>query len=257
MTLDARVGSFRSVALGGEPITAVFFDFAGTLFSDRALRGVHLVQLQFVAAAAGVDASDDALRAAYRRGMGEAYRAVATQPAYQHRVLFGLAFEAMAVALGGEIDEDTAQEAVDRQYRATIDGAVLRPDCRATLSALRSASIDVQIVSNIDDEQLDPMLDRLDLRDVIDGVTSSEQAGSCKPDPLIFRIALDKAGVAPAQGLFVGDSLRHDVQGPASMGMRTAWLAPDSAADPGDVRPDRIIHALAEVLEIVGAAVPR
>lgn len=235
-----------------DPIAAVFFDFAGTLFSDSDLRDAHLRQLRFVASAAGVEASDAELRTAYVQGMGEAYRAVATRPAYQHRALFAGAFIAMATALGGEITECTAQEAVDRQYRATIDEAVLRPGCHSTLAALRRASLHVQIVSNIDDEQLDPMLDRLGLCDVIDAVTSSEQAGSCKPDAAIYRCALEKAGIDASLGLFVGDSLRHDVVGPASVGMRTAWLAPHGVTDSDGAHPDRVIHEIAEVLDIVG-----
>jgi HAD superfamily hydrolase (TIGR01509 family) len=238
------------------PVDAVFFDFAGTLFNDRDLRDVHLHQLRFVAAAADVPASDDRLRAAYREGMSVAYRKVATRPSYRHRALFGAAFTAMADALGGTIDDATAQEAVDRQYRATIDASVLRPDCLGTFEALRAASIHVQIVSNIDDEQLDPMLDRLGLSDAIDAATSSQEAGSCKPDPAIYWMALAKAGIEPSQGLFVGDSVRHDVEGPASIGMRTAWFAP-AGADPGDVHPDVLIHALGDVLDIVGVGVRR
>ena len=231
-----------------EAIDAVLFDFAGTLFDDRALRDVHLRQLRFVADAVHVEASDDELRTAYRQGMGVAYRSVANGPSYAHRALFGGAFLAMAAALGGAIDEATAQEAVSRQYRATIEEATLRPDCLATLHALRGSSIHVQIVSNIDDEQLEPMLDRLGLRDAIDAATSSERAGSCKPDPAIYRLALRTAGVEPERALFVGDSLGHDVTGPRSLGMRTAWLAPRA-------RPDHIIHALAEVLDLVGIGV--
>ena len=57
---------------------AVLFDFAGTLFSDRALRDVHLEQLRFVATAAGAphDLDAAALRAAYRHGMGVSGRAL-------------------------------------------------------------------------------------------------------------------------------------------------------------------------------------
>ena len=80
---------------------------------------------------------------------------------------------------------------------------------------------------------------------MIDAWTSSEQAGSCKPDPAIYRIALTKAGVEPEQALFVGDSIHHDVEGPAALGMRTAWLAPREGADPGGARPDAVITALA------------
>jgi FMN phosphatase YigB (HAD superfamily) len=117
------------------------------------------------------------------------------------------------------------------------------------------------VVSNIDDEQLEPMLDRLGLRGVIDAATSSEAARSCKPDPGIYRTALAKAGCEPAQVLFVGDSLRHDVEGPAVMGMRSAWLAidapagrgSDARAGRGEAHPDFVIEALGEVLGIVGA----
>jgi HAD superfamily hydrolase (TIGR01509 family) len=234
-----------------DPIAAVCFDFAGTLFSDRDLRDIHLRQLRFVAAAAGVEAADDRLRAAYRTGMGVAYRSVASRSPYTHRELFGAAFVATAEALDGEIDEATAQAAVTRQYRATIEHAVLRPGCRDTLLGLRRASVHVQIVSNIDDEQLEPMLDRLGLHPLVDAVTSSDAAGVCKPNPAIYRLALAKANVEPGQGLFVGDSLHHDVAGPAAIGMQTAWLAPKADADPGAVHPDTVIHALPDVLEIV------
>src|SRR5688572_7261941 len=119
-------------------IDAVCFDFAGTLFNDRDLRKVHLQQLQFVAAAAGFDSvSDQELRAAYRQGMGMSFRAIGARTSYLHRELFGGAFAGMAQVLGGQIDEATVHEAVDRQYRATIDHAALRPDARATLEQLR------------------------------------------------------------------------------------------------------------------------
>ncbi len=232
---------------------AVLFDFAGTLFDDRALRDVHLRQLRFVAREAGVEVTDEELRAAYRQGMEVAYRAVAMEAFYLHRTLFGAAFAATAVALGGTIDAATAAEAVDRQYRATIEEAVLRPDCLETLATLKQSSIHVQIVSNIDDEQFEPMLERLDLFRVIDAWTSSEQAHSCKPDPVIYRLAVTKAGVPPEQALFVGDSIRHDVEGPAVLGMCTAWLAPREGADFGSARPDAVITALAEVLDLAGA----
>jgi putative hydrolase of the HAD superfamily len=240
------------------PTAAVFFDFAGTLFSDRALRDAHLAQLRFVAEAVGVTVADDELRSAYRQGMGVAYRSVASRPSYQHRELFGAAFAAMATVLGGSLDDAHVGTAVDRQYLATIEHAVLRPDCLEALMALRQSGLHVQIVSNIDDEQLHGLVERLGLRPVLDAWTSSEEAGSCKPDPGIYRWALTKAGCRPADVLFVGDSLGHDVEGPAAMGMRTAWMVDAGAdSDPGDVRPDFVVHHLAEVTDLVGVEVGR
>jgi HAD superfamily hydrolase (TIGR01509 family) len=230
---------------------AVCFDFAGTLFDDRDLRSVHLQQLRFVADAAGAPAaSDQEVRAAYRQGMGASFRALGGRTSYLHRELFGGAFVGMAAALGGTIDEATAQEAVDRQYRATIDHAVLRPDALATLEALRALGCHVQIVSNIDEEQLAPMVERFGLGELVDVAISSEAAGFCKPDRRIFELALANAGAAPARTLFVGDSPGHDVAGPAALGIRTAWLDAARKGDPGPVRPDHTIHSLSQVPDL-------
>jgi HAD superfamily hydrolase (TIGR01509 family) len=233
-------------------IDAVCFDFAGTLFNDRDLRKVHLQQLQFVAAAAGFEsASDRELRAAYRQGMGMSFRAIGARTSYLHRELFGGAFAGMAQVLGGAIDTATVHEAVDRQYRATIDHAALRPDATATLSALRELGCHLQIVSNIDEEQLVPMVERFELGALVDVAISSEAAGFCKPDPRIFELALANAGTTPERTLFVGDSPSHDVAGPAALGIRTAWLDTEGKGDPGPVAPDHTIHSLSEVLDLI------
>jgi 2-haloalkanoic acid dehalogenase type II len=230
---------------------AVFFDFADTLFSSRVLRDAHLRQLRFVADAVGATASDDELRAAYRQGMGAAYRSVATGPYYLHRDMFGEAFATMGRSLGGELSDDRVREAVDRQYAATIEAAVLRPDCLDTLGRLRARGLRVQIVSNIDEEQLAGLVRKLGLASAIDAATSSEAAGSCKPDPGIYEFALEQAGCAPAEVLFVGDTPAHDVTGPRALGMTTALLAADRPADPGDSSPDFVIERLGQLVDIV------
>jgi HAD superfamily hydrolase (TIGR01509 family) len=231
---------------------AVFFDFAGTLFSDRALRDVHLDQLHFVADAIGVQGlTDGELRAAYRQGMGVGFRTVAAFPCYLHRDLFAAAFAHMAKALGGELDAATANEAVDRQHLATAVNAVLRPGCLETMAALRGQELHVGIVSNIDEALLSDMVERMKLATAIDAWTSSEEAGSCKPDPGIYHHAMAKAGCGPADALFVGDSVSHDIEGPAALGMRTAWLVADAKPGRGEAHPDFVIETLSEVLDIV------
>ena len=96
------------------------------------------------------------------------------------------------------------------------------------------------------------MIDRLGLRPLVDATTTSEQAGSCKPDRRIFEIALSQGRRAtPARALFVGDTPSHDVAGAAAVGMRTAWLAVDARTGTDAGAPDHVIHALGEVLDVV------
>ncbi len=232
-------------------LRAVFFDFAGTLFSSRDLRDAHLAQLRAVADGIGVQPSDDELRAAYRQGVSVAFRAIATRPSYLHRELFARSFAAMAEALGGSLDDAACDALVDRQYASTLDATKLRPDCLATLRALRERELRTQIVSNIDDEQLDGLVARLGLAALIDTWTSSESARSCKPDARIYQVALEAAGCDAAEVLFVGDSVDHDITGPHAQGMRTALLVADARPGAPDGGADFVVERLGEVVDLV------
>ena len=58
-------------------------------------------------------------------------------------------------------------------------------------------------------------------------IVDSAVVGVAKPDPAIFRIALDALGV-PASGavLYVGDSLRYDVAGALAAGLQPVHFDP-------------------------------
>ena len=57
-------------------------------------------------------------------------------------------------------------------------------------------------------------------------VVDSHRAGAEKPDPAIFRAALEPLHATPETTVFVGDSLRRDREGARRMGMRFIWVAP-------------------------------
>jgi HAD superfamily hydrolase (TIGR01509 family) len=239
-------------------VRAVFFDFADTLFSSRDLRDAHLAQLRAVADAVGAQPTDQVLRAAYRQGMGVGYRAVATRPAYLHRELFARSYAATAEALGGSLDAAACDALVDRQYAATLAAARLRPDCLDTLHALRARALRIQIVSNIDDEQLEGLVSRFGLDEVVDTWTSSESAWSCKPDARIYQVALEAAGCDAGEVLFVGDTVEHDIVGPRAQGMRTALLVADARPGERDTGgADFVIERLGEVVDLVDRALVR
>ncbi|WGS53731.1 HAD-IA family hydrolase [Paraburkholderia sp. D15] len=55
-----------------------------------------------------------------------------------------------------------------------------------------------------------------------DALVTAEEAGVYKPDPLPYRLALDKLGVAPHEAAFVAGS-SYDMFGTAVVGLRTYW----------------------------------
>lgn len=79
-------------------------------------------------------------------------------------------------------------------------------------------------------------------------LVDSGQCGYLKPDPRSFRQALRALDVAPAQAVFVGDSLERDMGGARAVGMPHIWLTPRPPAGKGACCPgDGVIRALDEV----------
>jgi putative hydrolase of the HAD superfamily len=123
----------------------------------------------------------------------------------------------------------------------------------ALLESLRSRGLKLALVSNAFDppELLHRDLGRMGLAERLDVAVFSSEVGRRKPDPLIFRTALDRLGVEPDQALFVGDSLEADIAGAAALGMQTVqavWFRADKAEGP---EPDFQAFTQMDVLNIV------
>lgn len=92
------------------------------------------------------------------------------------------------------------------------------------------------IISNIDDDLFN--ITRRYLGVEFASVTTAQQARCYKPGLEVFRLALDKAGVAPQRILHVGQSIYHDVLPAKSLGMATVWVnRPSPRAGVGAVKP--------------------
>jgi putative hydrolase of the HAD superfamily len=82
-------------------------------------------------------------------------------------------------------------------------------------------------------------------------VVDSAVAGVAKPNPAIFRIALDALGVPPSRTvLHVGDSLRFDVAGALAAGLQPVHLDPYGFCPAPDGHPH--IRTLAELAGEIG-----
>ena len=70
-----------------------------------------------------------------------------------------------------------------------------------------------------------------------------------KPEAPLFRIALERLGLAPAEAAMVGDSLPSDIAGARAVGMRTVLYAPAGA--PADAA-DLVVGSFAELAAAAG-----
>jgi putative hydrolase of the HAD superfamily len=109
-----------------------------------------------------------------------------------------------------------------RQVPGSLDG----------LRALHATGVALAIVSN-SDGTLEERLAREGICQVGPGagvpmsiVIDSAAVGVAKPDPAIFRIALEATGVAPERVLHIGDTVGADVDGALAAGIRPLHLDP-------------------------------
>jgi 4-nitrophenyl phosphatase len=70
-----------------------------------------------------------------------------------------------------------------------------------------------------------------------------------KPEPPLFRIALERLGLLAAEAAMVGDSVRADIAGARAVGLRTVLYAP-AGAPPGAA--DLVVTSFAELAAAAG-----
>jgi putative hydrolase of the HAD superfamily len=75
----------------------------------------------------------------------------------------------------------------------------------------------------------------------------SSRVGVRKPDPRIYRVALDQLGLPPTEVLYVGDRLLEDVKGPKALGMRALLTREFRQEDDPEGMADGYLNRLTEL----------
>jgi putative hydrolase of the HAD superfamily len=98
------------------------------------------------------------------------------------------------------------------------------------LKRLRAAGIKLAVVSN-SEGTVQSMLTDVGLDGYFDAIVDSWVVGVAKPDPRIFRLALDAIATAADDAVMVGDTITTDIVGAAAAGIRAVLI------DPLDLNP--------------------
>lgn len=220
------------------PLDAVTFDCWNTLIrerDERAARARRVDALRAAARDAGAPGDDRTIERAYEECWQE----------HSRLWIAGVTTGAIECArhslraLG--VDSREREAALERAWHAAglEDGAEMLDGADETLAFLaergvrralvcdtgfNSAAVVRQLLAN------HGLLDRLEV------LVFSDEAGVPKPDPHVFRLALEPFGVAPARALHVGDLRRTDVGGARGVGMRSVRLR--AAYDDRGPEPD-------------------
>ena len=165
--------------------------------------------------------TDDAHTAAWERRL-------ALAPGTLAEALWGETWRELAV--GAISDEEYAQRVADQLGFPSAEtmtrfsdefysGDRFRPEVMAAARALRGR-YQVALLSNAWPGQAEHVREKfgLDVHAEFDVYVNSAEVGLSKPDPAIYRLALDRLGVAPEQAIFL-DDLLHNVDSARELGI--------------------------------------
>ena len=120
-----------------------------------------------------------------------------------------------------------------------------------TVAELRRRGVRLALVTNGSAADQRAKIGRHAVDRRFDAVVVEGEVGFGKPDPRIFRLALERLGVTAAEAWMVGDDLPWDIAGAQAVGIHGVWAsdhAATGATGDGTVQPDRTVGTIAELL---------
>ena len=126
----------------------------------------------------------------------------------------------------------------------------LFPDTLPTLQRFKALGVPMGIISNYGTHLLD-LLPKLKIFDFFDFIIVSAIVGTVKPDPKIFEIGIEEAGVPADQILYIGDNFVDDIQGANRVGINAVLIN-----RPGR-EPEQAPHMIDSLQEIERIVFPK
>ncbi len=224
-------------------IKAIFFDAGGTLIHLDSAYVCHFVKKEL-----NIELAADRFRRAQFLAMSRVAELVAAGAGSTEKLkrdFYSTLLPEVGVA---EAELSPAVECVLKLAQGEMLWRATDETNAATLAALKARGLALGVISN-SDGRIESAFQQAGLSSYFDFFIDSFHAGVEKPDPQIFHLAVERAGVNPEQAAHVGDLYWVDV-----VGARSAGLLP-ILYDPYDLTRglDCLrIGAIDELLELVG-----
>ena len=186
----------------------------GELFADVLRRGGHEVEIDRILETVSVYSKRWADTA---RSEGRGPWSV-TQEA--SRAFWLDVYEGFLADLGVAGSKESLAELAMQMYTTFSDPGSYRayPDVLPALRTLADRGYSLGLVSNFE-EWLELVLEAVELTPFFPVRVISGVEGIEKPDPKIFEIALERAGVTAEESVYVGDHMDFDVEASKAVGM--------------------------------------
>ena len=222
-------------------ITTLIFDVYGTIIAFE--HGKNAETVRAFMRRAGVETPGEEVHrlwSEYYRN-AELYDEVFRTEAqiFQDRIAF------LYERYGCKADPKEAYGATSAESRTRV----AYPEAREALKSLRR-KYRIVTGSNADDVPLHRNLTDAGIE--MDAYYTSEGLKIYKPRPQFYLAILEKEGIRPEEAVFIGDSVREDVQAPKELGMRAIWVNRRKASAPyGQDAEVKGLDEIENVLKII------
>jgi putative hydrolase of the HAD superfamily len=238
------------VAIATPRFRAVFFDAGETLLAPHPSFGeLFVAVLAEHGCTVGIEQVDEARVAVGATfddlAAGAGLTTWSTSRSLSRR-FWGLVYGNILERLGVEAGGNLVEGLYERFSR--FDSYRLFDDVLPTIGAIRDAGVAVGLISNFE-EWLEEMLTAWKVTTLFEPIVISGREGIEKPDPAIFRLAVERAGVAPGEAVYVGDHPRIDAAAAEAVGMASILI--DRRGHHASHEGPRVA-GLADILPLIG-----
>ena len=210
-------------------ITAVLFDLDDTLFDHWACTRAALADLRERLPLLGRMPVGE-VETEHRRLLEDLHLRVlaggiTVDQARVERFRRLLAFAGDRAGEEAAVDAAAAYRAAYLAHWRPVEGAL------ELLEALHGQVLTGIVTNNVASEQRQKIA-ACGFGPLLDAVIISEEAGVTKPDPRIFRMALDQLGCQAGETVMIGDAWGTDIEGARAAGIRPVWFNRFAAESP-------------------------
>ncbi|WP_411746645.1 HAD family hydrolase [Reinekea sp.] len=126
-------------------------------------------------------------------------------------------------------------------YAKRFDGVI---EC---MDYLKSEGVKIACVTNGRDFFQRNKITALGLEKYFDVIVTSGELAIKKPDPVIFNTALVRLGAFAKESVFIGDSLKSDMEPAKKLGMKTIWVNSQTNS-----KPECVDYQLSTFADFIG-----
>ena len=225
-------------------LKAVFFDFGGTLMSIESDEKAHYHLMESVKSKYDLNEPVEKLLKKYT------YYTHSYPTPMEYRKAFGkgnIMNAFMKILRNKKPDYEWFWDEYLKMHKKHVRlyaGAV------EALSWVKRNNFHLGMISDIDTDYLFDQLNALEIMNLFDSITTSEEAGFRKPDKRIFNTALEKAECTGNESIYIGDKMDRDIAGGKNVGMKAILFSNDHVNTSCDC-PDFITDRLDKIPDII------